>query len=134
MSRSGVGAINVAAALLLAAVGAARAQDAGDESPFHAFARVLGLASGPQNTADFVKESRPETPVDAIPVFSDPKEPSSTVLSPDSLKAKNAELDAAVEAHKKLRAAEGVPDDATQPKSAAKPEAKKKKDATSAKN
>jgi hypothetical protein len=134
MSRLGGRAISVAAALLLVTLGAARAQDAGDESPFHALARVFGLAAGPQAPADFVKESRPDAPADTIPAFSDPKEPSSSVLSPASLKAMDAELDAAVKVHKKLRAAEGLPDDATQPKAAAKPDAKKKKDATSAKN
>ena len=134
MSRSGAGAIGVAAALLLAAVGGARAQDAGDESPFHALARVFGLAAGPPNSADFVKGSRTDAPTDAMPAFSDPKEPTSTVLSPASLKAMDAKLDAAVKVHKKLRAAEGMPDEAARPKSADKPDAKKKKDATSAKN
>ena len=80
------------------------------------------------------RRAGPETPADAIPVFSDPKEPTSTVLSPASLKSMDAKLDAAVKVHKKLRAAEGLPNEATPPKSAAKPDAKKKKDATTAKN
>lgn len=134
MSKTGAGVTIVAAGLMLTVVSAASAQDAGDESPFHALARVFGLAAGPQNPADFVKESRPDAPADAIPVFSDPKEPSSSVLSPASLKSMDAKLDAAVKDHKKLRAAEGMPNEATPSKSADKPDAKKKKDATTAKN
>ena len=136
MWRAWMGGVGVAAALWLAAAGPARAQDAGqtDESPFHALARVIGLAAEPQNTADFVKESRPDAPADSFPVFSDPQEPSSTVRSPASLKAMDAELDEAAKAHQKLRAAAGVAVDADAPKPAAKPKEKKKKDATSAKN
>jgi hypothetical protein len=131
----------MAGVLFWAAIGAASAQEAPqpDESPLHALARAIGLAAEPQSSADFVKSSRPDAPTDSIPVFADPKEPSSSVRSPAQLKAMDAELEAAAKAHQKLRAAEGVPTEAVQLKAPASPDAKKadakkRKDAASAKN
>ena len=128
------------ALLALVAADSAFAQSVYDEpeSPLHALARGIGLSADPGKPEEFVRESRPAAPTEPIPVFAPTNEPTSQVRSPDSLKTMDADLDAVVKAHERVRASAGVIDGpplaASTKATAKKPKAKKPKDASSASN
>jgi hypothetical protein len=65
--------------------------------------KKAGVVTDLNDPADFVLKSRPSAPTDYIPVFRKPEEHQTKVLTPDQLKAMEADLDAASTRDAKLR-------------------------------
>ena len=104
MSGKYARALAVMAAL---SAGAASAQtaDPQPESIFHAVARHAGLASAQPDMPDFVRQSRPETLGDYVPVFQAPEEPTSTLKTKADFQKMNDDLDKIDKQHDALRSA-----------------------------
>ncbi len=81
--------------LLIALACALAATPAAAESLLDSLAKSTGLMARPADPPDFVKTSRPSEEPAAIPVFSAPDEPRSTVKTPAQLKAMDADLEGA---------------------------------------
>jgi hypothetical protein len=109
-------AILVAAGLGLAAVGAPAACFAGEAAPAVGAApegdqgglkSVLKKANMATDDVghpqDFVVKSRPQAPTDYVPVFRKPEEHKTKVMTPDQLKAMEADLDSASARHGHIR-------------------------------
>jgi len=95
----------VAAAAFLPGAASAQTADPQPESIIHALARHAGLASGQPDMPDFVRQSRPETRGDYVPVFQTPDEPPSTLKTKAELKKMNDDLTKIDARHDELRAA-----------------------------
>jgi hypothetical protein len=65
--------------------------------------KKAGVVTDVKDPADFVLKTRPATPTDYVPVFRKPEEHQTKVLTPDQLKAMEADLDAASTHGAKLR-------------------------------
>jgi hypothetical protein len=87
--------------------GAASAQSADpqSESLIHALARHAGLATAQPDMPEFVRQSRPETMGDYVPVFQQPDEPASTLKSKADLQKMNDDLEKIDKRHDELRSA-----------------------------
>ncbi len=85
--------------ILVAIVCALAATSAAAESLFDSLARSTGLMATPADPPDFVKSTRPTGELAAIPVFSLPEEPRSTIKTPAQLKAMDADLERASATH-----------------------------------
>ena len=87
--------------------GAASAQtaDPPPESIVHALARHAGLAAARPDMPDFVRQTRPETLGDYVPVFQTPDEPPSTLKTKAQLQKMDDDLTKIDARHDELRAA-----------------------------
>jgi hypothetical protein len=90
---------------LSAHAAAAQSADPQSESFIHAIARHAGLAAAQPDMPDFVRESRPETQGDYVPVFQIPDEPTSKLKTKADLKKMNDDLDKIDKTHDNLRSA-----------------------------
>ena len=88
---------------MVALVCALAVTPAAAESPLDSLAKSIGLMATPAEPPDFVKATRPAEQPAAIPVFSQPEEPRSTVKSRAELKAMDADLERASRAHRAPR-------------------------------
>jgi hypothetical protein len=82
---------------------AAPAAPGQDEGFFRNMMKKAGVVTDPDQPADFVVKSRPAAPTDFVPVFRKPEEHQTKVLTPDQLKAMEADLDAASTRDARLR-------------------------------
>jgi hypothetical protein len=80
-------------------------QDAApDQSPLHSLAKGLGFATDVDPPPDFVLQSRPSTPQQEIPVFTQPGEPPGKIKSAKEVEAIDSDLEAIGKRHDALRA------------------------------
>jgi hypothetical protein len=79
------------------------APDQQDEGFVRNIAKQAGVATDVGPPQDFVLKSRPSAPKDYVPIFRKTEEHKTKVLSPDRLKAMEAELDAAGDHDAKIR-------------------------------
>jgi hypothetical protein len=86
-----------------AATQSAPAAPGQDEGLVRNAMRKAGVVTDVKDPADFVLKSRPAAPTDYIPVFRKPEEHQTKVLTPDQLKAMEADLDGASTRGAKLR-------------------------------
>ena len=102
---SGVGKIALAGLLALAALfgsqseAYAQQQDSVLKQAF----KIFGFATDVGPPADFVRNTRPPSDPDYIPVFQPPPEPARPTLKNDELKAVKSDLDAVGKQHDTLR-------------------------------
>ncbi|THD43099.1 MAG: hypothetical protein E7774_13700 [Bradyrhizobium sp.] len=108
-ARRALAAVAIAVATL--GLGAARAQDAPaqqepapDRSPLHSLAKSFGFATDVDPPPDFVRESRPATPQQEIPVFTPPPEPPGKIKSAKEVEDIDDDLESIARRHDALRA------------------------------
>jgi hypothetical protein len=105
--------------LLAASCGAATSALAGDNAPpaatqtkpapsqddgfFHGLAKQAGVATDVGSPQDFVLQTRPSAPKDYVPIFQKTEEHKTKTLTPDQLKAMEADLGATGARDSKIR-------------------------------
>jgi hypothetical protein len=86
---------------LLASPGGAQQPD----SPLKSVAKTLGFATDVAPPADFVRQSRPSSEPDYMPIFQPPPEPAKKALGDKELKAVRGDLDSLEKTHDAIRQA-----------------------------